>query len=652
MRTLPARAAILAIAIGSLLAVAGPAAAATLTVCPPPGVCSEHTIQDAVDVANPGDTLDVSAGATPFAGATIDKPLNIEGNRHDVDGRDPLRGVSESIINGNLLILANDVIVDGFMFNSGQPAVEIRPQYSGYQIINNVFQENTFGIYPHSSGDAPSLIRRNRFIENNSAPPLSAAGNAIYADQGTRNLRIDENLFEGNLNTGVLITHTQPGVPNEDITITDNVAQPSSDGTSLPNGLLAYIRRSKDVTIENNVTEDSFSHGIDIEASRNVDILGNTITGVKDGWSGIRLSTNDFGNVPNQNVSIVGNTIMDNVLGPWLPTYGIKMSDGASLGAVEVHFNRIVGNGVSILNLDGDDEIDASNNWFGCNAGPDAIPGPDDPDCDSVEGNVDTAPWLQLGLSASRESILTGGEDSNIVARLTNSNGDELDTPPFPDVTVDFLTTLGTLGSGTEPLSSGGSAASLLTSGLAVGLADVSATLDNETVTVPVEIADPPPPPPPGPTGPTGAQGPAGPQGPAGADAPAPPLVVADPVEDTRVRGFFLGAPSAIPITRGFVFVDVRSEEDVRYVVKTTVAVPFTAARTSAAARRFKLATKRTSFVDEGVQRRISIRLPFRVQEAVRDGLAQGRRSSARLVVTATDRAGNSQVNKQTIRLR
>jgi hypothetical protein len=206
-----------------------------------------------------------------------------------------------------------------------------------------------------------------------------------------------------------------------------------------------------------------------------------------------------------------------------------------------------------------------------------------------------------------------------------------------------------------------GGAFSQLTSGPAAGDADVTAELDNEVVHRTVTLADPPPPPQDGADGADGAQGPTGPQGlpgpqgPAGQNAlPAPVVSSGEPEDppDTRVVGCSLDAPVSQAL-RSFVRVRATCEESVRYTAEATVAVPFTGGRGQrGSARRFSVRSVRTGVIPAGRTASIRMLLSDSVIQAARRGLRQGRRSSVRIKITATDTAGNRKVLKATVRLR
>jgi parallel beta-helix repeat protein len=674
--SLPRSLGLFAIPVLVVLGSAGSASAATINVCQACAVIPNTQypdIQSAVNAANPagGDVIDVGPGT--FAPAVINKPVVLTGSQEGNDGRNrtPL-APPETVITGGTVgfdVNARHVTIDGFTFTSGEPGVWLRPGFSDSTVVNNVFFDNTIALYVASDGLDPTLIRHNKFELNNFAG--AAAGNGIYGDQGAGRVTIDENSFLGNENAGVLFTNTPgPGFANEDIRVTDNTFDRSNQPPNEQNGTGVILAKTKNSLVRGNTMDEMNGAGVYLEASKGIDIVGNTIkNGV--GFSAVRLNTANFffpDAIPNQDVSVVGNDLADNVNDGPFDGYGIRVSNGAHLGALEAHFNRIVGNSVGIRNEDTDagDKIDAENNWWGCNEGPNTA------DCDSTEeaaGNppgpvgdaiVDSDPWLVLGVSSEKNPLGLNGKKSKISAGLRqNSDGDEFDTPAVPDKPVTFATTLGTIAPPSDVMHLGG-AFSELTSGATAGDADVTAALDNEVAHTTVTLADPPPAPQNGAPGATGGQGPAGPAGPAGPQGPAgaaglsAPQVSSSETEtaDTRVVGCSLSAPVSTAL-RSFVRVKASCEEAVRYTAEATVAVPFTNSKTGrTSARRFTLRTVRTAVIPAGQTTSIRMLLTDSVVEAARRGLRSGRRSSVRIKVTATDAAGNRKTMAATIRLR
>jgi len=133
--------------------------------------------------------------------------------------------------------------------------------------------------------------------------------------------------------------------------------------------------------------------------------------------------------------------------------------------------------------------VTATNNWWGCNAGP------GNTGCDNVFANtadgtvITTNPWLVLGISANPSQILPSGT-STLTADLThNSNGvGGFSVPNGTPVTFG-----GTLDSSVNPTSTtltSGQAASTYTAGSSAGNGTGTATVDNAPVSATINILD------------------------------------------------------------------------------------------------------------------------------------------------------------------
>src|SRR5205814_7146595 len=131
----------------------------------------------------------------------------------------------------------------------------------------------------------------------------------------------------------------------------------------------------------------------------------------------------------NRAISVVGNNLSGN------SGHGIAVDSGAMSGSLQAHFNRIVGDAGDGVNNAGADPVDATNNWWGCNEGPNAT------GCETVSGaNVVSAPWLKLTANAERGRILTNGDTNRITAGFVNSNNEIVDLSQLPPITVTFAT--------------------------------------------------------------------------------------------------------------------------------------------------------------------------------------------------------------------
>jgi len=110
--------------------------------------------------------------------------------------------------------------------------------------------------------------------------------------------------------------------------------------------------------------------------------------------------------------SVVSNNIHGN-------NYGIIFEGPIEMAKLDdFHHNRIVGNGVGVLNNTPSDIL-MINNWWGCSGGPGSL------DCDTIVGNTlgFENPWLVLTTTAAPATIGLG-ETSSLTADLNhNSDG-------------------------------------------------------------------------------------------------------------------------------------------------------------------------------------------------------------------------------------
>jgi hypothetical protein len=157
---------------------------------------------------------------------------------------------------------------------------------------------------------------------------------------------------------------------------------------------------------------------------------------------------------------------------------GIEVSTNLNLTqntGITVNFNRLFGNSQEAVAIvapgDYDGTLDATNNWWGSNAGP--APG-------SILGDVDADPWLVLSITPNLNTIGTGGTTLVVASLTTNSNAEDVGSG-FPDgIAIAF----GAVGGTVDPASAttlNGEASTAFTSA-AAGDATVSATLDDQTV--------------------------------------------------------------------------------------------------------------------------------------------------------------------------
>ena len=392
---------------------------------------------------------------------------------------------SAFIINGN------NVTLDGFTIRGAEgDTAGVLINGTGADVQNNIIRDNTIGAYPKAAGGS---LTNNAFYSNNVAG--AANGNGIYTDvAGVDELVVSGNAFDGNLSAAVALlppaAGTYPGV-----FIIGNTS--NSDGIFLnTNGL-------KDSTVDGNEVTDAGGSAMFVGGSDGLTIQRNVIDASDN--SGIRFAGTNDSYEQNKDVTVQGNDITHNGVadgGAGIRIVDEAFEDGQVLA---VHVNRIVGNadlvqqpgfGGGIRNEENGTEIDidATNNWWGCNEGPDP---PTSNDCDDVDGaDVDTSPFLVFNVTASPTTVIFPGGSSSITASYRKNNLGGPDVPEveplFPTIPVQFDESgVGTLGD-TSANTFGGVATVSLSSategtGTVTGTSDPDATLgggeDHETDT-------------------------------------------------------------------------------------------------------------------------------------------------------------------------
>ncbi len=199
--------------------------------------------------------------------------------------------------------------------------------------------------------------------------------------------------------------------------------------------------------------------------------------------------------------SVTGSTFTGNTASSTAPTGaatgGAITAGGGGTDTFSVSNSRIVSNSVSASSAVASGYYEfglvatVNNNWWGCNGGPGAS-GCDTVFFDLADGGSGTfTPWLVLSVSANPTQIIPNAT-STLTGDLThNSSG----TGGFsvPDGTP--VTFGGTLDSSVNPTSTSltsGQAASTYTAGNSPGAGSGTATVDNATVSVPINIVPPP----------------------------------------------------------------------------------------------------------------------------------------------------------------
>jgi len=356
----------------------GGASAATLDV---PGTYS--TIQAAINAANIGDTINVSAG-TYNENVDINKSVNLRG-----------AGAGVTIVNASnpsgyiFNITANSVNISGFTVTgaikwSGTGIYINGANYSG--ISNNIASNNYYGIYFGSSSN--NIVSNNTAKENGnydvgvSASSDADCNNVIENNTGSGDRPIkyfnysvglqDEVLSElilcnadnSNINNVTIegsVTEKNNGLL---IIRTDNSSFMNID--SLNNYIGISLSSSSNNTLTNNTANSNNNYGILLSSSNSNTLTGNSAFDNKGG--GIYLYTSSSNNITDNNAS--NNNVLWDSTGIYLMsssnntiannTANLNQNDGIHL-MDSSNYNTLTGNIVNSNNITGIDLSYSSN---------------------------------------------------------------------------------------------------------------------------------------------------------------------------------------------------------------------------------------------------------------------------------------------------
>jgi Right handed beta helix region len=527
-----------AVAVVAALVCAAPAYAASVRYVDPNGdnqlnanTCDVQanpckTIQHGVDEAVSGDIVQVAAGQYDEHVTIAGKSVHLVGAQAGVDARGR-SGPESAVLQGfETGASSSGTSIDGFLIDPtgsvsviARPGVSLAASSSGYKVVNNRISNNTVGVSLGTSGVDQTLIRHNAFASNNE----TGIGNgiAISGPTDVGDVDIDANSMSGHSSNSIQIL--APYAP--DVTIANNTS--SQDGPM-------ELRNVHSGTVSGNTITANTGSGI-VLSGGDVDLAvsRNSVTG--SSGSGVAL-TDSAG--ANRLVSLLGNDLSAN------GANGVSASSDAAAENLTAHVNRLVGNTGDGINNGGSVQIDATNNWWGCNDGPAGAA----TSCQKSSGPANFSPWLVFSATAERGRILTGGDTNRITAGFTLNfpNGQTVDASAFPATGVAFSNPqFGTV-SPTGATTSGGVAQTVFTSGGTAGTGSVTGTADGQSQTATFQVSsdvgqngtngtN-------GQDGATGPQGPVGPQGPEGPSTPASPaqpnpvLILSNSLRATKQR--------------------------------------------------------------------------------------------------------------------
>lgn len=278
-----------------------------------------------------------------------------------------------------------------------------------------------------------------------------------------------------------------------DVTLQDNENSQTSNGGALSAGGSGNLTITGSTFSGNTAPSGSLNGAtggglyFSVNAnSSNLTITNSTFTGntADMGGGGAALLPADGDTVAITGSTFTGNSSTSN-------PGGAITTANAGGGTFSISNSRIVGNtdpagGTGLYFIDAVSTM-AINNWWGCNGGPNTS------GCDSVvensggtDGSFTPSPWLVLGLSSGAAQV-DPDASTGLTADLTHNNNG---TGGFsvPDGTaVTWGATLGTISGASGTLTSGQGTATF-NAGASTGTGSAQATVDNQTVTLTIDV--------------------------------------------------------------------------------------------------------------------------------------------------------------------
>ena len=269
----------------------------------------------------------------------------------------------ETIVNnagGPFAIHANDVTIDGFTIqgqsadNSGPGfgyAVLIGNPTTGYQILNDIFQNNHAGIGLSNTGVDQLLISQNLFQNNGDGLSTDIYYDQFVGGNQLSNVLIDNNKFT---NTSYVEDHWAVGISNTSATPVTGLTISNNDVTNSGRGFYLFGTQNSSIT-NSTVTgaDDHYAVGLFGYAGaapiQNILISGNQLTNAVGG-AGLLMDSGT-------SITVTGNTMTGN-----------DVAHEVEGGSVKFQGNTLTGNNVGI-HVENEAVVDAGGGIYGSTGG-------------------------------------------------------------------------------------------------------------------------------------------------------------------------------------------------------------------------------------------------------------------------------------------